>query len=213
MAVAGVQSSAVYLSYLKRLFYPVMHAPGLAIPLRSSMGTIRAAGLDSGSSSGGLPTGSGTALGQTRVQFQLPPHLLEGAPWTKYQMTDRTITSTMARARGDLVERMARRGVAVICTGTSNSPMHEVEAGLRQATPWSSPLIYHTSAKSASVREVEEWLERRERGEEERDLVTEVELVRGWEVDAAIVVAWKSRGGWENAVMRVTSCGVLVEGV
>ena len=62
------------------------------------------------------------------------------------------------------------------------------------------------------MREVEEWLERRERGEEERDLVTGVELVKGWEVDAAIVVAWKVGGdGWENAVMRVTSCGALVE--
>ena len=62
------------------------------------------------------------------------------------------------------------------------------------------------------MREVEEWLERRERGEEERDLVTEVNLVKGWEVDAAIVVAWKggSGDGWENAVMRVTSCGALV---
>ena len=91
-----------------------------------------------------------------------------------------------------------------------------MEAGLRQATPWSSPLIYHQYAKSASVREVEEWLERRERGEEERDLVTEVELVRGWEVDAAIVVAWRGGGvlgdsGWENGVMRVTSCGALVQ--
>ena len=59
---------------------------------------------------------------------------------------------------------------------------------------------------------MEKWLERRGRGEEERDLVTEITLVKGWEVDAAIVVAWKGVSeGWENALMRVTSCGALVQ--
>jgi len=220
MAVAGVQASKVEPSYLQGLFSPVMYVPGLAIPLRSNMGVIRAAGLDSVSSRGGLAIGRADAtvlqsVAETRVQFHLPPHLLEGAPWTKYQMTGRTITSTMARARGELAERMGRRGVAVICTDTfyKSKEMLDIKLGLRQATPLSSPLIYHSNDKSASVREVEEWLERRERGEEERDLVTDVILVKGWEVDAAIVVAWKgfSSAGWENAVMRVTSCGALVQ--
>ena len=53
----------------------------------------------------------------------------------------------------------------------------------------------------AEVRVVD-WLERSERGEEARDMVTDLDVARGWEVDAAIVVVSKENKTWENAVMR-----------
>ena len=64
---------------------PMMYAPGLPNPLSSSMEVIRAAGLDSGSSSGGLRTDwSGGPVSSSTCP------LLEGTAWTKHQMTDRT---------------------------------------------------------------------------------------------------------------------------
>ena len=52
---------------------------------------------------------------------------------------------------------------------------------------------------------VVDWLEKMEKGEEERDMVTDLAVARGWEVDAAIVIVNKENKTWENAVMRVVS--------
>ena len=52
---------------------------------------------------------------------------------------------------------------------------------------------------------VVDWLERSQRGEEAMDMVTDLDVARGWEVDAAIVVVSKENKTWENAVMRVAS--------
>ena len=60
------------------------------------------------------------------------------------------------------------------------------------------------------VIELSEWVERFARNEEQGDLVTDVELARGWEVDTAIVVAGKHNTCWINAVMRAVSHVVLV---
>ena len=48
------------------------------------------------------------------------------------------------------------------------------------------------------------------RSKEQGDLVTDVELGRGWELDTAIVVAVKGNTCWVNAVMRAVSHVVLV---
>ena len=57
---------------------------------------------------------------------------------------------------------------------------------------------------------VVDWLERREKGEEERDMVTDLDVARGWEVDAAIVIVSKENKTWENAVMRVVSHVIVI---
>ena len=57
---------------------------------------------------------------------------------------------------------------------------------------------------------VVDWLARRERGEEERDMVTDLDVARGWEVDAAIVIVPENNQTWENAVMRVVSHVVIL---
>ena len=57
---------------------------------------------------------------------------------------------------------------------------------------------------------VVDWLKRRERGEEERDMVTDIDVARGWEVDAAIVIVTENNQTWENAVMRVVSHVVVI---
>ena len=57
---------------------------------------------------------------------------------------------------------------------------------------------------------VVDWLEKRERGEEERDMVTDLDVARGWEIDAAIVIVPENNQTWENAVMRVVSHVVVL---
>ena len=77
------------------------------------------------------------------------------------------------------------------------------------ARPGTPPLTYthHTSvAGQATESTVSGWLARRERGEEERDMVVGPEVVRGWETDAAIVVIHKRGSGREaNCVMRAVA--------
>ena len=63
----------------------------------------------------------------------------------------------------------------------------------------------------AKAAQTKDWLERRETDEEDRDLVTELDLARGWEVDAAIIVVQKDNKTSENAVMRAVGHVVILK--
>ena len=72
-------------------------------------------------------------------------------------------------------------------------------------------LIYHNDSKeSCSEADVEEWLRRRRSREEERVLVLDQEVVRGWEASHLLIV---SLGGFglENFVMRAIGYCILVK--
>ena len=63
-------------------------------------------------------------------------------------------------------------------------------------------LVYHTdSSECCSEAEVEEWLRRRRIGEEERVLVIDNEVSRGWEASHVLVLDLRGFG-FENLVMR-----------
>ena len=115
----------------------------------------------------------------------------------------------MARARQEMARRLGPRGIPVICAITPySSDVQAVVAAVTAARPGTPPLIYtYYCAVSGQATEstVSGWLARRERGEEERDLVTDEEVIRGWETDAAIVVIYKSGASEANCVMRAVA--------
>ena len=71
-------------------------------------------------------------------------------------------------------------------------------------------LIYHKDSKeSCSEGEVEEWLRRRRSGEEERVLILDPEVIRGWEASHLLVVTLDG-GCFENLVMRAVGyCSIV----
>ena len=119
----------------------------------------------------------------------------------------------MARARQEMARRLGPRGIPVISTSDLSWDVQAVVAAVTAARPGTPPLTYtsgyaaYTSVSGqATESTVSGWLARRERGEEERDLVVDREVIRGWETDAAIVVIHKGYGGGEaNCVMRAVA--------
>ena len=101
-----------------------------------------------------------------------------------------------------------------MCTydGCSDQQKHNsVCCGLQKA---GRQLIKYGEEIDGSVGEgeVKHWLERRRRGEETRDLYTDSEVTRGWEVDAGIVLdIGGGYGGGENLAMRIISHIVVVK--
>merc|ERR1712004_489573 len=72
-------------------------------------------------------------------------------------------------------------------------------------------LVYHRllPKESCSEVEVEEWISKRRSGEEERVLITDQEVSRGWECSHVLVVDLGGPG-LENLVMRTVGYCTLV---
>ena len=72
-------------------------------------------------------------------------------------------------------------------------------------------LIYHgVSKENCSEAKVEEWLRRRRSGEEERVLILDENVSRGWEASHVLVVDLTGFG-LENLVMRAIGYCALVK--
>ena len=209
LGVAGMkdgQDQHLDQSYLLTLLSP-LHLPDMRTPLRSCRSILQAAGLGSGASSGTLRVGYG-ASGQTSIQYQLPQHLLGGLPSLQLTFSPASLDQTMARARQEMARRLGPRGIPVISTSAFSRDGQAVVAAVTAARPGTPPLTYTTHtlvAGQATEVTVSGWLARRERGEEERDLVIDEEVIRGWETDAAIVVVYQGGGGKANCVMRAVA--------
>ena len=85
-----------------------------------------------------------------------------------------------------------------------------VKRGVERAG--ATALIYHYNSKeSCSEGEVEEWLRRRRSGEkEERVLILDADVLRGWEASHILVVDFFG-GGLENLVMRAVGYCTIVK--
>ena len=73
-------------------------------------------------------------------------------------------------------------------------------------------LVYHRELliESCSEVEVEEWIRKRRSGEEERVLIADHNVSRGWESSHVLVVDWGGFG-FENLVMRTVGYCALVK--
>ena len=73
-------------------------------------------------------------------------------------------------------------------------------------------LVYHgfLPKESCSEVEVEEWIRKRRSGEEERVLIADQDVSRGWECSHVLVVDLRGNG-LENLVMRTVGYCALVK--
>ena len=73
-------------------------------------------------------------------------------------------------------------------------------------------LVYHKALPKESCSEVEaeEWLRRRRSGEEERVLITDPNISRGWEASHILVVDLRGYG-LQNLVMRTVGYCALIK--
>ena len=210
-----------------------IHFPDLEVPLRSCLSVLEEAGLRSGASKTvGVTSGYG---GKTNVSYKIPPNLIEGTPCVQLQIqSEEERVETVTKAREMMRQRLGNRGVTILLTKAIDFSQKESVIKLKnllQGLNGTSPPICHLShppIKNTEHRELVEdlgdivdngeaevkvvdCLKRREAGEEERDLVVDLEVARGWEVDAALVVVDKESKNWENAVMRVVSYVVVLQ--
>ena len=201
-----------------------IHLPNLEVPLRSCLSVIEQAGLKSGTSKTvGVSSGYG---GEANVAYKITPNLIEGTPCTELEIKSKGERIEMVRQAREIMRlRLGEHGVPILLAKSISRGDKEDMEGLKDILVGLggtlSPLcnLSHPPTKHLEIVEnlcdivatgeaevkVVDWLDRRERGEEERDMVTDLDVARGWEVDAAIVVVTKENKTWENAVMRVVS--------
>merc|ERR1712013_530582 len=84
------------------------------------------------------------------------------------------------------------------------------EEGVERAG--ATALVYHRWLPDETCSDVvvEEWLKRRRSGEEERVLIAEEQVSRGWECSHVLIVDFRDDARMENLVMRTVGyCAVV----
>ena len=169
--------------------------------------------------------------GQANVAYKITPNLIEGTPCTQLEVESKGERVEMVRQAREIMRlRVGERGVPILLSKCITfhdkedmEGLKDILLGLGGRSPplcnLSHPPTTHLEvvdnlcdivATGEDKVKVVDWLKRRERGEEERDMVTDIDVARGWEVDAAIVITTENNQTWENAVMRVVSHVVVL---
>ena len=104
--------------------------------------------------------------------------------------------------------RTGGAGFPLLCCGFA-STISVVKRGVERAGLMT--IVYRRdSIGSCSEVEVGEWLRRRSRGEEQRILIADQHVSRGWEASHVLVVYLRG-SGMENVVMRTLGYCALVK--
>lgn len=99
-------------------------------------------------------------------------------------------------------------GFPLLCA--RNTTMDGVKRGVERTS--ARALVYlGESEESCNEEEVEEWLRKMRNKEEERVLIVDDEVSRGWETSHILVVDLDNQAGSENLVMRTVGYCPLVK--
>ena len=214
MSVAGYDSGIPDMSTIESTF-SMFHLPVMSIPLRSTREVLAMAGMDGGTSYGKLVAGFTTS----DASYSIPPLLLPGLPGITVRVLDKKnkeeVVTAVRSAREKMTVRTGARGVPVLCNIYDDAMWSWVREGLMSATieggtmDKSERVIKYTrGGDSVGEEEVSGWLAGHDKGEEERDLITDRYCSRGWEAMGVLVI---SIGGVDsNLVMRGRTCVALV---
>ena len=127
------------------------------------------------------------------------------------------MVTAVRTAREEMTVRTGARGVPVLLF--DNAFIATVREGLLSATIQGGTIdkaervITYTGSNipdQVGEEEVSGWLAGHDKGEEERDLLTDPHICRGWEAQAVMVVNTTGYYGVENLVMRGRTCVALV---
>ena len=195
--------------YLDTLLPPEFYQLHTSLPLRNTKRVLEAANLEANTDVKDL-----FGAIKTNPVYDLPANLIPGVQCSKVFFTDKNdhqgMASVVDAACKEVLGRTGGAGFPVLCDGWKSLQISIVKRGLERAGV--TALVYQRYAKSScSEAEVEEWLRRKRSREEERCLITDEYMSRGWEASHLLVVAFYSTGGWENLVMRTVGYCALVK--
>ena len=195
--------------YLDTLLPPEFYQLHTSLPLRNTKRVLEAANLEANTDVKDL-----FGAIKTNPVYDLPANLIPGVQCSKVFFTDKNdhhgMASVVEAACKEVLGRTGGAGFPVLCDGWKSLQISIVKRGLERAGV--TALVYQRYAKSScSEAEVEEWLRRKRSREEERCLITDEYMSRGWEASHLLVVAFYSTGGWENLVMRTVGYCALVK--
>ena len=179
------------------------------MPLRNTKQTLALAGLEGNK---GLKELNHIGT-KTFPVYNVPDHLMEGVECKEFLLSDKEnedqIAKVVEEATKELLGRTGGAGFALLCNNIIDSRLNAAERGVERAG--ATALVYHKSSSNiCSDVEVEDWLRRRRSGEEERVLIADHEVSRGWECSHILVIDMGRVGGLENLVMRTVGYCALV---
>ena len=139
---------------------------------------------------------------KTNPSYSLPEHMISGVQCQQIKVKkndDAEISKAVEDGCRVMMQRTAGSGFPVLLESYRVSTSTVVAAVQRVVGP---ALLYTSRGREkneATSAEVESWLKGWKRGEERRTLVTDVDISRGWEAPAVMVIG---EAGTENLVMR-----------
>jgi len=201
-------------SYLTSVLPRVFHLPQMDIPLRNTKQTLAMAGLEGNTMVKGLNEYGGSSLIKTNPVYTVPTLLIDGVQGKKFLVNNSRdedeVASVVEAACKEVLGRTGGVGFPLIFDDYyDDSKIKIVKRGLERAG--ATALIYHRySNESCSEGEVGEWLRRRRSGEEERVLILDQYVTRGWEASHLLVVS-SGGTGFENFIMRAVGYCCIVK--
>jgi len=159
--------------------------------------------------------GVGAAATKTNPVYNIPTHLMEGVEGKEFLVNNRDDEEEVARvveeATKEVFTRTTDAGFPLLCDGYFCSRISAVKRWVERAN--ATALVYHgeLSKESCLEVEVEEWIRKRRSGEEERVLIADQDVSRGWECSHVLVVDLYGAVGLKNLVMRTVGYCALVK--
>ena len=150
---------------------------------------------------------------QTYPVYKVPTHLMEGMEGNKFlvkfvENEEEEVARVVEKATKEVFRRTGSAGFPLLCADALEISI--VRRGVERAK--AKALVYHRDLpeESCSEVQVEDWLKRRRSGEEERVLIADGDVSRGWECSHVLVVELGGQG-LENLVMRTVGYCALVK--
>ena len=216
ISIAGIQDGEAEHfkhTYLASLM-PGFYVPVMELPLRNTKEVIKLAGLDSKDANRTVAVTGMT----TNPSYSIPPNLMSGVQCEQIEVwryNEGQLERAVEYAVKVMLERTAGRGFPVIFDSVQDTPLFEnkvsketVVAAVQKVVVRAGFTLLYTKDGSSSLANkvpeafadhVEEWVRRWRRREEERILVTDQFISRGWEAPELIAVGYERT---ENLVMR-----------
>ena len=154
---------------------------------------------------------------KTKPIYKIPDHLMTGVEGKEFFVDDKydeeEVVSVVEEATKEVFRRTGGVGFPLLCGDyVYGSTISAVKRRVERAG--ATALVYnrYLPKESCSETEVEEWLRRRRSGEEERVLIADREVSRGWECSHVLVVDFGFLSGLENLAMRTVGyCAIVKE--
>ena len=200
-------------SYLTSILPTAFHLPLMDMPLRNTKQTLAMAGLEENKDIKILSSYSSST--KTKPIYKIPDHLMTGVEGKEFFVDDKydeeEVVGAVNVATKEVFRRTGGAGFPLLCGDyVYGSTISAVKRGVERAG--ATTLVYSTySTECWSEVEVEQWLRRRRSGEEERVLIADPQVSRGWEASHLLVVDLKGGYGLENLVMRTVGYCALVK--